>query len=67
MSTVIIIERYAARWSIEGAFADVKNTTGAGEVRNRTEKLSSAPSTRHDHQAPPRPHRSLTSSTNAAA
>jgi hypothetical protein len=31
-----IIERYAARWSIEVAFADAKQITGVGEARNRT-------------------------------
>lgn len=31
-----IISRYAARWSIEVAFADAKQITGAGEARNRT-------------------------------
>ncbi len=31
-----IVERYAARWSIEVAFHDAKNTTGVGEARNRT-------------------------------
>lgn len=31
-----IIERYAGRWSIEVTFAEAKNTTGAGEARNRT-------------------------------
>jgi hypothetical protein len=31
-----IIERYAARWSIEVAFADAKQNTGVGEARNRT-------------------------------
>lgn len=31
-----IIARYAARWSIETAFHDAKQTTGAGEARNRT-------------------------------
>ena len=31
-----LIERYAARWSIENAFADAKQTTGIGEARNRT-------------------------------
>lgn len=31
-----IISRYAARWSIETAFADAKQTTGVGEARNRT-------------------------------
>lgn len=33
-----IIERYAARWSIEIAFADAKQITGIGEARNRTTK-----------------------------
>jgi len=33
-----IVERYAARWAIEVAFADAKNTTGVGEARNRTRK-----------------------------
>jgi hypothetical protein len=33
-----IIERYADRWSIEVAFHDAKNHTGAGEARNRTPK-----------------------------
>jgi hypothetical protein len=31
-----IVERYAARWSIEIAFADAKQITGVGEARNRT-------------------------------
>ncbi|WP_433824481.1 IS701 family transposase [Actinoplanes sp. CA-015351] len=31
-----IISRYAARWSIEVAFADAKQLTGVGEARNRT-------------------------------
>lgn len=31
-----IISRYAARWSIEIAFADAKQITGVGEARNRT-------------------------------
>jgi hypothetical protein len=31
-----IIERYAARWSIETAIEDAKQTTGVGEARNRT-------------------------------
>ena len=31
-----IITRYAARWSIEVAFADAKQITGVGEARNRT-------------------------------
>ena len=30
-----IIERYAARWSIEQAFADARNVLGGGEARNR--------------------------------
>ena len=30
-----IISRYAARWSIEVAFADAKQITGVGEARNR--------------------------------
>lgn len=35
-----IIERYAARWSIEVAFADAKQTTGVGEARNRTRQAA---------------------------
>jgi hypothetical protein len=35
-TTADLIERYAARWSIEVAFAEAKNTTGVGEARNRT-------------------------------
>jgi hypothetical protein len=31
-----IIARYAARWSIEVAFHDAKQTTGVGEARNRS-------------------------------
>ena len=31
-----LTERYAARWSIEQAFADARNVLGAGEARNRT-------------------------------
>jgi hypothetical protein len=31
-----IISRYAARWSVEVAFADAKQTTGVGQARNRT-------------------------------
>jgi len=31
-----IVERYAARWSIEVAFHDAKQSTGVGEARNRT-------------------------------
>ena len=33
-----IITRYAARWSIEVTFFDVKNILGAGEARNRVPK-----------------------------
>jgi hypothetical protein len=36
--TADLVERYAARWSIEVAFAGVKNTTGVGEARNRTRR-----------------------------
>jgi hypothetical protein len=31
-----IIERYAARWAIEVAIEDAKQTTGVGQARNRT-------------------------------
>ena len=31
-----LTERYAARWSIEQAFADARSLLGAGEARNRT-------------------------------
>jgi DDE superfamily endonuclease len=31
-----LVTRYAARWSIEQAFADARNILGAGEARNRT-------------------------------
>jgi hypothetical protein len=31
-----LIQRYAARWSIEQAFADARNLLGAGEARTRT-------------------------------
>lgn len=31
-----IVERYAARWSIETAFRDARQTLGFGEARNRT-------------------------------
>jgi hypothetical protein len=34
--TAAIIERYAARWSIEVAIEDAKQITGVGEARNRT-------------------------------
>jgi hypothetical protein len=30
-----VIERYAARWSIEVAIEDAKQTTGVGQARNR--------------------------------
>jgi len=33
-----LIERYAARWGIEQAFADARNILGAGEARNRTRR-----------------------------
>jgi hypothetical protein len=33
-----LISRYAARWSIEQAFADARNILGAGEARNRTRR-----------------------------
>jgi len=33
-----LIERYAARWSIEQAFADARNVLGAGEARNRARR-----------------------------
>ena len=33
-----IVERYAARWSIEVAFEEAKQIIGVGEARNRTEK-----------------------------
>lgn len=35
-SPAALITRYAARWSIEQAFADARNVLGAGEARNRT-------------------------------
>jgi hypothetical protein len=31
-----IVERYAARWAIETAFFDARQTLGVGEARNRT-------------------------------
>jgi hypothetical protein len=31
-----LLNRYAARWAIEQAFADARNVLGAGEARNRT-------------------------------
>jgi hypothetical protein len=33
-----LIQRYAARWSIEQAFADARTILGAGEARNRTRR-----------------------------
>jgi hypothetical protein len=33
-----LIQRYAARWSIEQAFADARNILGAGEARNRARR-----------------------------
>jgi hypothetical protein len=33
-----IITRYAARWSIEVTFFDVRNILGVGQARNRTQK-----------------------------
>ena len=35
-SPAALITRYAARWSIEQAFADARSILGAGEARNRT-------------------------------
>ena len=35
-SPAAIIERYAARWSIEVAFEDARQVFGAGQARNRT-------------------------------
>jgi DDE superfamily endonuclease len=37
-SPAALIERYAARWSIEQAFADARNVLGAGEARNRARR-----------------------------
>ena len=37
-SPALLTERYAARWSIEQAFADARNVLGAGEARNRTRR-----------------------------
>ncbi|WP_432992689.1 hypothetical protein [Dactylosporangium sp. CA-233914] len=36
------MERYAARWAIEVAFHDAKNTTGVGEAGNRTRNAIAA-------------------------
>ncbi len=37
-SAAALTERYAARWSIEQAFADARNVLGAGEARNRARR-----------------------------
>jgi hypothetical protein len=37
-SPAALVTRYAARWSIEQAFADARNIPGAGEARNRTRR-----------------------------
>ena len=37
-SAAALITRYAARWSIEQAFADARNVLGAGEARNRARR-----------------------------
>jgi DDE superfamily endonuclease len=37
-SAAALVTRYAARWSIEQAFADARNVLGAGEARNRTRR-----------------------------
>jgi hypothetical protein len=34
----LLIQRYAARWSIEQAFADARTVLGAGEARNRVRR-----------------------------
>jgi hypothetical protein len=34
----LLIQRHAARWSIEQAFADTRNVLGAGEARNRVRR-----------------------------
>ena len=39
-SAAALISRYAARWSIEQAFADARNVPGAGEARNRTRRAA---------------------------
>jgi transposase len=33
-----LVQRYAARWSIEQAFTDARHVLGAGEARNRTRR-----------------------------
>ena len=37
-SAAALVERYAARWSIEQAFTDARNILGAGEARTRTRR-----------------------------
>jgi hypothetical protein len=37
-SPAALVERYAARWSIEQAFADARNVLGAGEARTRVRR-----------------------------
>jgi hypothetical protein len=37
-SAAALVERYAARWSIEQAFADARNILGAGEARTRVRR-----------------------------
>jgi transposase len=37
-SAADLVERYAARWGIEQAFADARNILGAGEARNRVRR-----------------------------
>jgi DDE superfamily endonuclease len=37
-SPAALVERYAARWSIEQAFTDARNILGAGEARNRVRR-----------------------------
>jgi hypothetical protein len=37
-SAAALVERYAARWGIEQAFADARNVLGAGEARNRVRR-----------------------------
>jgi hypothetical protein len=37
-AATVLVERYAARWSIEQAFADARNILGAGEARNRVRR-----------------------------
>jgi hypothetical protein len=34
----VLVQRYAARWSIEQAFADARNVLGAGEARTRVRR-----------------------------